>query len=77
VSSLLKRQTAVADTDPDIPDDVFATLPSLPSIEGFASRLGEIQDALNEARAEAESLRLELRTKADALRALAGALESI
>lgn len=62
---------------PPTPDQaLFATLPKLPSIEGFTSKLQAIQLSLMEAEAEANSLRAEIQKKADALRALAGALEA-
>lgn len=56
--------------------ELFATLPVLPSINGFATRLNEIQSAIEEAKAEAAALRAEIQQKASALRALAGALEA-
>lgn len=71
------HETASSDDASDLSDELFATLPALPSIDGFANRLADIQVQLDEARAEAEALRQELRAKADTLRAMAGALESI
>lgn len=60
----------------EIPEDVFATLPSLPSLNGFTTRLAEIQAGIEQARAEADALRGELQKKAEALRAMAAALEA-
>lgn len=58
-------------------DDFMATLPSLPSLEGLATRLADVNTAIDAARAEADSLKNELHAKAKALRAMAEALESI
>jgi hypothetical protein len=58
-------------------DDIMATLPSLPSLEGLATRLADVNHAIDAARAEADSLKNELQQKAKALRAMAEALESI
>lgn len=56
---------------------LLATLPALPSLLGLADRLASLQTQLDEARVEAEALREELRAKADLLRGVALALESI
>lgn len=49
----------------------------LPSLKGFEDRLAGIQDALNDARRDAASLRAELRHQAELLRSLAAALENV
>lgn len=56
---------------------LLETLPSLPSLKGYEERLGGIQSALDEARVEAAAIREELRQKADMLRKLAAAIESV
>lgn len=73
---LSTREGAAIVDDEEIPEDVFATLPNLPTINGFTSRLADIQNALEQARVEAETLKDEIQKKASALRALAGALEA-
>ena len=57
--------------------DALTSLPELPSLKGYESRLSSIQMALDEARDEANSIRGELRQKAELLRKLASALESV
>ncbi|HUR70167.1 MAG TPA: hypothetical protein VM370_13065 [Candidatus Thermoplasmatota archaeon] len=57
--------------------DVLATLPELPSLDGLTTRLTALQAALDAARDEAGSLKREMREKADALRAIAAALEAM
>lgn len=58
-------------------DDPMATLPTLPSLEGLAARLADVNLAIDAARAEADSLKEELQRKAGSLRAMAAALEAI
>jgi hypothetical protein len=55
----------------------FATLPDLPSLDGFEARLTTIQHALDDAREEAAAIRQEIRHKAEMLRKVAVALDSV
>lgn len=68
---------AVSKPPPAAVADLLGSLPELSSLKGYESRLTSIQTALDEAREEARSIREELRTKADILRRLASALETV
>ena len=68
---------AIAAPKPDAIAQMLASLPELPSLKGYETRLTSIQTALDEAREEAQTIREELRAKADILRKLATALESV
>lgn len=68
---------AVAMPKVDAVADLLASLPALPSLKGYETRLTSIQTALDEAREEAQGIREELRAKAELLRKLASALESV
>lgn len=61
----------------DAQDALLDSLPDLPSLQGYVERLDEIQAALDEARAEAAAIRHEIREKAELLRKVAVALESV
>lgn len=73
--NMLTPQAPVFEEE-EISEDVFATLPELPTLNGFTQHLAEIQASLEAARVEAETLRSEIQKKAEALRAMAGALEA-